>query len=73
MVTPVDEETTYGNVVYCERLADGRFGIGLKFQDRIVMWSAMRRYDGIQFSPQPDQSKENITGILSKQAIKRPV
>jgi hypothetical protein len=72
MVTPVNEETTCGNVVYCQRLADDRFGIGVKFQDRIVMWSAMRKYDGIQISPQPDQSspKESIIGTLPERTIK---
>jgi hypothetical protein len=38
-------------VVYCQTLEDGRFVIGVKFQDhRPVMWSAMRRYDGLQIS-----------------------
>ena len=26
-------------VVYCQRLADGRFGIGLKFQGVTILWS----------------------------------
>jgi hypothetical protein len=75
MVTSVNEETACGNVVYCQRLSDDRFGIGVKFQDRIVMWSAMRRYDGMQISPQPDQSspKESIIGRLLKRTIKSPV
>jgi hypothetical protein len=74
MVTPVNEETTCGNVVYCQRLADDRFGIGVKFQDRIVMWSAMRKYDGIQISSQPEQSprKESIIETLPKRTIKSP-
>ena len=50
MVTPVNDETTCGNVVYCQRLPDDRYGIGVKFRDRLVTWSAMRRYDGIQIS-----------------------
>ena len=50
MVTPVNDETTCGNVVYCQRLQDDRYGIGVKFRDRLVTWSAMRRYDGIQIS-----------------------
>ena len=49
-VTPRNEETTRGNVVYCERL-DDRYAIGVKFQDHPAMWSAIRRYDGIQFNP----------------------
>lgn len=75
MVTPVNEETTCGNVVYCQRLADDRYGIGVKFQDHIVMWSAMCRYDGLQICPQPDQSspKESIIGTLPKRSIKSPV
>jgi len=74
MVTPVNEETTCGSVVYCQRLADDRYSIGVKFQDCIHMWSAMRRYDGIQISPGPDQSpsKESIIGTLPKLTIKRP-
>jgi hypothetical protein len=48
VVTPVNEEsTTCGKVVYCQRLADDRYCIGVKFQDRPVRWSVMRRYDGI--------------------------
>jgi len=50
MVTPVNDETTCGNVVYCQRLPDDRYGIGAKFKDGLVTWSAMRRYDGIQIS-----------------------
>ncbi len=50
-VTPRNEDLTRGNVVYCQTLDDGRFVIGVKFQDRSVMWSAMRRYDGLQSSP----------------------
>ena len=47
-VTPRNEGPARGNVVYCQTLEDGRFVIGVKFQDRPVMWSAMRRYDGLQ-------------------------
>jgi len=75
MVNPVNEETTCGNVVYCQRLADDRFGIGVQFQDRIAMWPAMRRYDGIQIGVQPDQSspKESNIGTLPEPTIKSPV
>lgn len=46
-VTPVNEQSTAcGKVVYCHRLADG-YGIGVQFQDGPVMWSALRRYDGL--------------------------
>ena len=47
-VTPVNEESTVrGKVVYCHRLADDRYGIGVQFRDRPVMWSVVRRYDGL--------------------------
>jgi hypothetical protein len=46
-VTPVNEESSaYGKVVYCQRLADDRCEIGVQFDDPI-MWSAVRRYDGL--------------------------
>jgi hypothetical protein len=75
IVTPLNDETTWGNVVYCQRLADDRFGIGVKFKDRTVMWSAMRKYDGIRISPQPDPNppNESIIGTLPKRTIKSPV
>ena len=51
-VTPVNEESTAcGKVVYCHKLADNRYDIGVTFQDRPVTWSVVRRYDGIQISP----------------------
>jgi PilZ domain len=50
MVTPRNEETAFGNVVYCERL-DDRYAIGVKFQDYPATWSAIRKYDGILFNP----------------------
>jgi len=30
---------TLARVVYCQRLPDGRFGVGLKFQGQVVNWS----------------------------------
>ncbi len=46
-VTPWEEESPMrGEVVYCQRLDRDRFCIGLKFQDRPVTWSALRRYTG---------------------------
>jgi len=59
MVTPLNDETTaWGNVVYCQKLPDDRYGIGVKFRNRLITWSAMRRYDGIQISP-PAKSKSD--------------
>jgi len=50
LLTPKNEETARGNVVYCQRLADDRYGVGVRFQDRPVTWSIMRRFDGMQIS-----------------------
>jgi len=30
---------TLARVVYCQRLSDGRFGVGLQFQGQVVNWS----------------------------------
>ncbi len=57
-VTPRNEDPACGNVVYCQTLVDGRFVIGVKFQDRLVMWSATHRYDGLQ-SSFPTKSKSS--------------
>ncbi len=35
----VGDVRTLARVVYCQRLADGRFGVGLQFQGRTVNWS----------------------------------
>lgn len=47
-VTPLNEETTSGSVVYCQKLADDRYFIGVKFKEHQAMWSAIKRYDGLQ-------------------------
>jgi hypothetical protein len=48
IVTPVNEESTAcGNVVYCQRLADARYWMGVQFRGRPALWSALRRYDGV--------------------------
>jgi hypothetical protein len=57
-VTPRNEDAACGNVVYCQMLEDGRFVIGVKFQDRPIAWSAVQRYDGLQISP-PAKSKSS--------------
>jgi len=46
-VTPLNEESPMlGEVVYCQRLDDDHFGVGVKFQERPVAWSTLRRYVG---------------------------
>jgi hypothetical protein len=49
-VTPRNDGPARGNVVYCQTLQDGRFIIGVKFQDCPITWSAVCRYDGLQIS-----------------------
>jgi len=41
-----DEITIRGKVVYCLKLPDNRYLIGLNFHDRRVTWSAYRAYNG---------------------------
>ena len=41
-----DEITIRGKVVYCLKLPDNRYLIGLNFHDRRVTWSAYRTYSG---------------------------
>jgi hypothetical protein len=50
-LTPRNEAPACGNVVYCQRLADDHYAVGVKFQDSPITWSAVRRYDGLQISP----------------------
>ena len=50
-VTPLNEDSERANVIYSQRLPDNRYVIGVKFQNRIGAWSAMRRYDGVQNRP----------------------
>ena len=50
-VTPQNEAPTCGNVVYCQRLADDRYAVGVKFLDPTIAWSAVRRFAG--FTDQP--------------------
>ena len=35
----VGDLRTLARVVYCQRLPDGRFGVGLQFQGEVVNWS----------------------------------
>jgi hypothetical protein len=41
-----DENTIRGKVVYCKKLPDNRYLIGLNFQERQVTWSNYRKYSG---------------------------
>jgi hypothetical protein len=46
-VTPLSGSTACGKVVYCQRLPDDRYSIGLKFLDRPVTWSTMLKQNGL--------------------------
>lgn len=46
-VTPLSGDSACGKVVYCQRLPDDRFSIGVKFQSSSVKWPALQRYDGL--------------------------
>ena len=43
-VTPLNGHSACGKVVYCQRLQDDRYGIGVNFQDHPITWSVFRRY-----------------------------
>jgi hypothetical protein len=45
-VTPLNGYSACGKVVYCQRLTDDRYGIGVNFRDHPVIWSMVRRYGG---------------------------
>ena len=47
-LTPFNEETASGSVVYCQRAADNRYWIGVKLKDHPNTWKIIRRYDVIQ-------------------------
>jgi hypothetical protein len=46
-VTPLNYDCVCGKVVYCQRLADGRYAFGVNFQDRPISWSILERFDGV--------------------------
>lgn len=44
-VIPTRGETPMrGEVVYCQKVGDGRFFVGLKFRSRRVPWSILQRF-----------------------------
>lgn len=47
-VTPMKGEIPLlGEVVYCQRVEDDRFFVGLKFRDKHIPWSILRRFNGL--------------------------
>ena len=50
-IIPVKGEAPVrGEVVYCQKLDDSDFFIGLKFPPAGILWSILQRYDGINGS-----------------------
>ncbi len=43
-VTLLNGYSAFGKVVYCQRLPDDRYGVGVTFQDYPVTWSTVWRY-----------------------------
>ena len=46
-VTPLSGHSVCGKVVYCQKLPDDRYSIGVKFQSSSVKWSALQRYGAL--------------------------
>lgn len=50
-IAPANGETPVrGEVVYCERLDNGRFFVGLKVRESRIPWSILQRFDGAGLS-----------------------
>lgn len=46
-ISPVSGETPVrGEVVYCQKLDNGRFFVGLKVRESRIPWSILLRFDG---------------------------
>ncbi|HWT87718.1 MAG TPA: PilZ domain-containing protein [Candidatus Angelobacter sp.] len=43
-VTLLNGRSAFGNVVYCQRLPDDRYSIGVDFRDHPVTWSTTWKY-----------------------------
>jgi PilZ domain len=46
-ITLLSQDVACGKVVYCQRLPDNRYSIGVKFQSGPVMWSTLQKYNGL--------------------------
>ncbi|HKW65142.1 MAG TPA: PilZ domain-containing protein [Candidatus Acidoferrum sp.] len=47
-VTPMKGEIAMlGEVVYCQRVRDNRFFLGLKFRDKHIPWIILQRFNGL--------------------------
>ena len=43
-ITPVIEKPVLGEIIYCQRLPDERYSLGVKFEEGPVTWSMLQRY-----------------------------
>lgn len=46
MLTSLQEGSVCGKVIYCQRLQDDRYAIGLHVPDRPITWSILQRFWG---------------------------
>ncbi len=46
-ITPLNRDVACGKVVYCHRLPDNRYGIGVKIQGSPVAWSTLHKPNGL--------------------------
>jgi hypothetical protein len=70
-VTTVREEFAIcGEVVYCQKLDDDRFCVGLKFTESAITWPTLRRYNGT-ITDFIDQTDAQTTGSLLSELLRR--
>jgi len=46
-VTPLHQAAACGKVIYCQKLPDDRYCVGLQFPDHPVTWSTLQKYNGL--------------------------
>lgn len=46
MLISLQEGSVCGRVIYCQKLEDGRYAIGLHVLDRPITWSVLERFGG---------------------------
>lgn len=51
MLTSLQEGSVCGKVIYCQRLEDNRYAIGLHVPDRPITWSVLQRFWGNSHLP----------------------
>jgi hypothetical protein len=50
-ITPANGEATVRcEVIYCQRLDNDRFFVGVKIRESRIPWSILRRFDGMRIS-----------------------